>query len=53
MSSKYSNINLDSCKLIRDEKEIEGNFTSVVGEYAIPGMEKTGFFKENGCNRIR
>ena len=49
MSSKYSNINLDSCKLIRDEKEIEGNFTSVVGEYAIPGMEKTGFFKENGC----
>lgn len=41
--------NLSDLKKVRDEMEIPGNFTSVRGEYLLPGMNKTGFYKMNGC----
>lgn len=36
-------------QLAKEEDEIPGNFTSVRGEYYIPEIGKTGFFKLNGC----
>ena len=40
-------VDISNYKLIKDESEIPGNFTSVRGEYQIPGTDKTGFFKQN------
>ena len=40
-------VDISNYKLIRNESEIPGNFTSVRGEYQIPGTDKTGFFKHN------
>lgn len=46
---KYKRFNLSEFIKIRDEEEISGNFTSVRGEYYIPFLSKTGFYKVNGC----
>lgn len=42
-------LRLSDLKLVKEEEEILGNFTSVRGEYVIPGTGKTGFYKLNGC----
>lgn len=42
-------IKLQDLILERQENELLGNFTSVRGEYYIPQIGKTGFYKENGC----
>ena len=42
-------IKLSDLTLVRDEGQIPGNFTSVMGEYSIPQIKKTGFYKMNGC----
>ena len=34
---------------IIEEDEIPGNFTSVLGGYFIPGINKIGYYKSNGC----
>lgn len=44
---KYNRICLSSCKKIKDETDIRGNFTSVMGEYFVPSMNRTGFYKLN------
>lgn len=44
--------NLSDFKKVRDENDIPSNFTSVRGEYLIPGMNITGFYKMNGCMEI-
>lgn len=41
--------NLSEFKKVREEFDIPGNFTSVRGEYFIPGLNKTAFYKMNGC----
>lgn len=41
--------NLSEFKKVREEDDIPGNFTSVRGEYFIPGINKTAFYKMNGC----
>ena len=40
---------LSNFKKVREEKDIPGNFTSVMGEFFIPSLGKTGFYKKNGC----
>ncbi len=40
---------ISQLSLVRGENEIPGNFTAVRGEYYINSIEKTGFFKLNGC----
>lgn len=42
-------IKISDLNLIRIDKDIPGNFTSVKGEYEIPQIGKTGFFKANDC----
>ncbi len=42
-------IKLSDLTLVKDEDDILGNFTSVRGEYYIPQIGKTGFYKMNGC----
>ena len=42
-------LKLSQTKLVKAEEEIPGNFTSVRGEYYIPEIGKTGFYKLNGC----
>lgn len=42
-------IKISDLTLVKDEDEILGNFTSVRGEYYIPKIGKTGFYKMNGC----
>lgn len=42
-------INLADLKFEKGEFELPGNFTSVKGEYYIPQINRTGFFKQNGC----
>ena len=42
-------LKLSQMQLVRDEDEIPGYFTSVEGEYYIPDIGKTGFYKLNGC----
>lgn len=42
-------LKLSDLKLVKEENEILGNFTSVRGEYAIPKTGKTGFYKLNDC----
>lgn len=42
-------LKLSDLKLVKEEDEILGNFTSVRGEYVIPKTGKTGFYKLNGC----
>ena len=43
-------IELSNLIKVKDEDEIQGNYTSVIGEYkGIPETKKTGFYKENGC----
>lgn len=42
-------LKLSDLKLVKEEDEILGNFTSVRGEYAIPETGKAGFYKLNGC----
>lgn len=42
-------VNLSELITVRTESEIEGNFTSVRGEYYVPSINKTGFYKESGC----
>lgn len=44
---EYNRICLSSCSKIKDEDEIPGNFTSVMGEYFVPSMNRTGFYKLN------
>lgn len=46
---KYKRFNLSEFMKLRDEDHISGNFTSVRGEYYIPYLNKTGFYKVNGC----
>lgn len=41
--------NLSEFKKVKEENDIPGNFTSVLGAYFIPGINKLGFYKENGC----
>ena len=40
-------IDLSECKLVKDESDIPGCYTSVRGEYFIPTMGRTGFYKTN------
>lgn len=42
-------LKVSDSKLIRDEENIPGSFSSVTGEYFIDFADKTGFFKVNGC----
>lgn len=42
-------LNLSQMQLAKEEDKIPGNFTSVRGEYYIPDIGKTGFYKLNGC----
>lgn len=42
-------INVSNLELVRTYDEIPGNFTSVRGEYNIPQIGKTAFFKVNDC----
>lgn len=42
-------LELSEVKLVKEEGHILGNFTSVIGEYYIPQIDKTAFFKLNGC----
>lgn len=44
-------IDLSKCSMIRADDEIPGNLesTSLIGEYIIPGLKRTGFLKQNGC----
>lgn len=42
-------INLSNLKQEKGEFDLPGNSTSVRGEYFIPQINKTGFFKQNGC----
>lgn len=42
-------IKLSNIVQIKSENEIEGNFTSIRGEYIIPFLNQKGFLKENGC----
>ena len=42
-------LNISQLKLVREEYEIPGNFTSIRGEYYISSIGKTGFLKFNGC----
>ena len=42
-------IKISDLNLIRIDEDIPGNFTSVRGEYEIPQIGKTGFFKVNDC----
>lgn len=44
---KSNRICLSSCSKIKDETDISGNFTSVSGEYFVPGINRTGFYKLN------
>ena len=44
---QFDRILLSSCTKIKDEGELSGNFTSVIGEYFIPNENKTGFYKTN------
>ena len=43
----FDRIYLSSCSKVKDEANIPGNFTSVCGEYFVPSMNKTGFYKTN------
>ena len=45
--SKVHRVKLSDCQKVREENEIEGNFTSVIGEYYVPSAKRTGFFKLN------
>ena len=40
-------IDLSECELVKDERDIPGCYTSVRGEYFIPAIGKTGFYKTN------
>ena len=40
-------IDISKFKLVKDELDIPGSFTSVKGEYYIPEVNNTGFFKIN------
>lgn len=40
-------LNLSELTQVREEKDIPGNFTSVRGEYFIPEINKTAFYKKN------
>ncbi len=42
-------LKLSQTELVKNEDNILGNFTSVRGEYYIPDIGKTGFYKLNGC----
>ena len=42
-------LKLSDLTLVKEENQIPGNFTSVIGEYYIPKIGKTGFYKMNGC----
>ena len=42
-------LKLSNAELVKSEEDIPGNFTSVKGEYYIPDIGKTGFYKLNGC----
>lgn len=42
-------IDLANLKFVKGEFELPGNSTSVRGEYYIPQINKTAFFKQNGC----
>ena len=44
-------LNIEQLRLVRPSFELKGSFTSVMGEYFIPTIEKTGFYKESGWNR--
>ena len=46
---KRQRLILSELNLVRSEDEIEENCTSVMGEYYIPSIGKTAFYKENGC----
>lgn len=42
-------INLQNLILFRKENELAGNSTSVRGEYFLPSLNTTAFYKMNGC----
>lgn len=44
---KFDRIPLSSCTKVKDESDIPGNFTSVMGEYFVPSENRTGFYKLN------
>ena len=43
----FERINLSDCKKVKNEEDIPGNFTSVMGEYFVPTENRTGFYKLN------
>lgn len=46
---KYTRIDINKCLKVKDESDILGNFTSVRGEFKLPELNKTAFYKEDGC----
>lgn len=44
---QFDRVLLSSCSKIRNDDELAGNFSSVIGEYFIPTENKTGFYKTN------
>ncbi len=48
---QFDRILLSSCKKIKDEEELAGNFSSVTGEYFIPKKNRTGFYKANSSSK--
>lgn len=46
---EYIRIDINECLKVKDESDIPGNFTSVIGEFKLPKSNKTAFYKEDGC----
>lgn len=42
-------IEIADLRMVREQYKLKGNFTAVRGEYEIPQIKKTGFYKINGC----
>lgn len=46
-------LKLSELELVKERNNITGNFTSVFGEYYIPQIKRTGFYKSNACMVMR
>ena len=44
----YEIVELSLCTKIKEAKDLPGDFRSVQGEYVIPKLTRTGFYKPNG-----
>ena len=46
---KHIRVDINDCLKVKDESDIPGNFTSVIGEFKLPKSNKTAFYKKDGC----